>query len=110
MNRLRENFAALENHFTATVAAANRVENTSGGIEFPGSIFQMDPLCLKHKKTRSRRVFYHVHLSAQADAVIAVVSIRVIISYYSVITLAAAGPLAPFSIENSTFCPSSSVL
>jgi hypothetical protein len=44
INRLRENYGALEIQFTATVAAANRVEKTSGGIEFPGSIFQVDPL------------------------------------------------------------------
>lgn len=66
--------------------------------------------CTKRKKTRSRRVSYDFHLSAQAYAVIAVVSVQVTLRYYSAITLAAAGPLAPFSIENSTFWPSSNVL
>lgn len=55
------------------------------------------------KKPARGRFLYHYHLTAQAVAVIAIVSIREVIGNYSATTLAADGPLAPLSIENSTF-------
>lgn len=58
---------------------------------------------LRNEKTCTRQVFYHYILTAQAVAVIAIVSISEVIGNYSATTLAADGPLAPFSIENSTF-------
>src|SRR2546421_493293 len=43
-------------------------------------------------------------------AVIAIVFVSEVIANYSATTFTADGPLAPFSIENSTFWPSSKVL
>jgi len=63
----------------------------------------------RNEKTRHGGFFIHYHLSAQALAFIAIVSVSEIIGDYSAITLTADGPLAPFSIENSTFWPSSKV-